>query len=267
MFYINRFIIFTKTFNMEYQPGLFDLDERIAKINSFHLPLKKLSQHIDFEFFRLKLEKHFEKDKYASKGGRPPYDYVLMFKIWILQQFYNLSDDQTEICINDRISFMEFLDLKMGHRIPDAKTIWNFRNELAKANLTAQLFTTLYALLKREDKIVYGDSAYRSEEIENKLLKKNKKSKILEKGKRGKPLTASQIKRNQKKSTIRVKVEHIFGYMTNSMNDIFIKSIGKMRAQCQIGLKNITYNLFILAQQNVKIIMYRWEKYVQMSLK
>jgi len=71
---------------MGYQPGLFDRDERIAKINSFNLPLKKLSQHIDFEFFRLKLEKHIEKDKHASQGGRPPYDYVLMFKILILQQ-------------------------------------------------------------------------------------------------------------------------------------------------------------------------------------
>lgn len=114
----------------------------------------------------------------------------------------------------------------------------------------------LFNLIKKEDQIVYADSAYRSEKTENKLLHKNKKSKIHEKGKRGKPLTALQIKRNKKKSTIRVKVEHIFGYMTNSMNGIFIKSVGIMIAKCQIGLKNITYNLFRLVQLDVKIIMY-----------
>jgi len=49
---------------------------------------------------------------------------------------------------------MEFLDLKMGQRIPDSKTIWNFRNELAKVDLTVQLFKTLYALLKKDGIIV-----------------------------------------------------------------------------------------------------------------
>ena len=57
-----------------------------------------------------------------------------MFKILILQRIYNISDDQTEFQINDRMSFMRFLGLALGETVPDAKTIWNFRNELANAH-------------------------------------------------------------------------------------------------------------------------------------
>lgn len=57
-------------------------------------------------------------------GGRPAYDYILMFKIVILQKMYNLSDDRTEFQINDRMSFMRFLGLNLNDRVPDRKTIW-----------------------------------------------------------------------------------------------------------------------------------------------
>ena len=79
-----------------------------------------------------------------SKGGRPPYDYVLMFKILVLQHFYNISDDQTEFCINDRFSFMQFLNLQLGQRVPDAKTIWHFKNELSREDMINKLFTLKY---------------------------------------------------------------------------------------------------------------------------
>lgn len=65
-----------------------------------------------------------------GKGGRRPYDYVLMFKILVLQRYYNLSDDQVEYQINDRMSFMRFLDLTIADDIPDSKTVWNFREQL-----------------------------------------------------------------------------------------------------------------------------------------
>ncbi|GAB1858618.1 hypothetical protein MHTCC0001_34580 [Flavobacteriaceae bacterium MHTCC 0001] len=75
-----------------------------------------------------------------GKGGRPPYDYVLMFKILILQRYYNLSDDQTEYQINDRMSFMRFLNLTISDDIPDSKTIWNFAERLSDLGLVTQLF-------------------------------------------------------------------------------------------------------------------------------
>ncbi|MDR1675367.1 MAG: transposase, partial [Tannerella sp.] len=63
-------------------------------------------------------------------GGRPPYDYVLMFKILILQRYYNLSDDQVEFQINDRLSFMRFLNLTIADDIPDSRTAWHFRKQI-----------------------------------------------------------------------------------------------------------------------------------------
>jgi Transposase domain (DUF772) len=58
-----------------------------------------------------------------AKGGRPPYNAVLMFKMRVLQTLYTLSDDQTEYQIRDRLSFMRFLGLALEDRVPDAKTV------------------------------------------------------------------------------------------------------------------------------------------------
>ena len=63
-------------------------------------PLEKLEQNIDFDKFRLKLETGPEKVA-KGKGGRRPFDYVMLFKILILQRYYNLSDDKVEYQIND----------------------------------------------------------------------------------------------------------------------------------------------------------------------
>ena len=59
----------------------------------------------------------------GAKGGRPPYDPVLMFKILVIQAQNGLSDDKAEFLINDRLSFMRFLGLGLSDRVPDAKTI------------------------------------------------------------------------------------------------------------------------------------------------
>lgn len=349
-FYAIKFV--SKFIAMAYQPGLFDVEERIEKIKQYKSPLLKLAEYIDFDFFRNELELYFCQGKDYSKGGRPPYDYVLMFKILIIQHFYNISDDQTEFCINDRLSFMQFLNLHIGQKIPDAKTIWHFKNELSREDMISKLFKLLHEqllsdgivlnkgsivdasfvnvprqrnsreeneaikegikqdwpeekarqkdtdarwtkkndethygykdhvkadvktkiitgyevtdasvhdsqvldnLLNEEDNAIYADSAYHSEAQENRLADSGIESKIMEKGYRNKPLTKRQINRNKKKSKIRVRVEHIFGFMTNSMNGLFIRSIGMLRAKTAIGMKNLTYNLFRLVQLNIEL--------------
>lgn len=75
-----------------------------------------------------------EKER-KSNAGAKPYDVVMMFKILVIQSLYNLSDDAVEYQIMDRISFMRFLGLGLGDRVPDAKTIWLFRERLKKAKL------------------------------------------------------------------------------------------------------------------------------------
>jgi IS5 family transposase len=75
-----------------------------------------------------------------SNVGPKPYDVVMMFKIILLKRFYNLSDEQAEYQINDRLSFKEFLGLSSGDRVPDSRTIWLFQENLIRKNLEEKLF-------------------------------------------------------------------------------------------------------------------------------
>ena len=79
----------------------------------------------------------------------------MMFKILVLQRLFNLSDDQTEYQINDRMSFMRFLGLSLGDRVPDAKTIWLYRENLTKAGVIDQLFIDYCKELERNGIITH----------------------------------------------------------------------------------------------------------------
>ena len=74
---------------------------------------------------------------------------VLMFKVKMLQSLYNLSDDAVEYQVRDRLSFMRFLGLTIGDRVPDAKTIWLFREELGRAGLVKRLFKRFDRYLRK----------------------------------------------------------------------------------------------------------------------
>ena len=69
------------------QPGFFDLDERYAALSEAGDPLERLGAVIDFEPFRYRLEKALRRSD-GSKGGRPAYDPVMMFKVLVLQALY-----------------------------------------------------------------------------------------------------------------------------------------------------------------------------------
>ena len=103
------------------QMSLFAEEAQLDRLSKLGDSLEKL-KIIDFEAFRPLLEKAFQKER-KSKVGRPAFDLVMMFKILILQCLFNLSDDQTEYQITDRMSFQRFLGLSLGERVPDAKTI------------------------------------------------------------------------------------------------------------------------------------------------
>lgn len=66
----------------------------------------------------------------GAKGGRPPYDAMLMFRIMVLQALYSPSDEQAEFQVQNRLSFTRFLGLGLGDPVPDARTIWLFREQL-----------------------------------------------------------------------------------------------------------------------------------------
>ena len=108
-----------KAFKRYRDYGFFDQDIRLTKLSKLGDPLEKLNQGIDFQLFSNVLESGFEK-VVKGKVGRLPFDYVMMFKILILQRYYNLSDDQIEYQINDRMSFTRFLNLTISDDISDS---------------------------------------------------------------------------------------------------------------------------------------------------
>lgn len=122
------------------QPGFFDLDDCYAELSRNGDPLEALEAAVPWEAFRYRLNKALGRGEKVGAGGRPPFDCVLMFKVLVLQSLYNLSDDQTEYQIRDRLSFRRFLGLSMDGRVPDAKTIWLFRELLVKAGAVEKLF-------------------------------------------------------------------------------------------------------------------------------
>jgi transposase, IS5 family len=124
----------------ERQTGIFDFEKYEEKHKDFKNSLLELNKIIDWKLFLPILNEALSKEK-KSDAGRKAFDRILMFKIMILQTQYNLSDDQTEYQIYDRYSFREFLGLRIGDKIPDAKTIWLFKEQLAQQGVVEKLFT------------------------------------------------------------------------------------------------------------------------------
>ena len=100
---------------MRGQAGFWDIDERYARLSEACDPLEKLNALVPWEVFRKPLGKALKRSD-GAKGGRPPFDPVMMFKILVIQALYNLSDDRAEFLINDRLSFMRFLGLGLGRQ-------------------------------------------------------------------------------------------------------------------------------------------------------
>ncbi len=328
------------------QRGFFDENDRLKELSLLGDPLERLNLVINWESFRPKLTKVFKKEA-KGPGGRPPYDYVVMFKVLILQRLYGISDAQAEYQIKDRLSFMRFLGFNLCDTVPDEKTIWLYRERLVQAKVIDTMFYRFTKQLEdkglitrtgsivdasfvdvpkqrnsreenesikdggipkeweeegskhkvsqkdinarwtkkndethygyknhvkadkdsklivkyevtsaevhdsqaladlvepKKDKVIYADSAYKGEEIES-CLGNNIENKIIEKGYRNKPLTEDQKVQNKRKSSVRVRVEHIFGFMTNSMKGMSIRCIGIERARFAIGMMNLVYNM------------------------
>ena len=111
--------------------GFFDVEDRLAGLSKKGDDLERLAAVVDFELFRPELERAVPRAD-RSKGGRPPFDHVLMFKVLILQTQNNLSDERCEFYLRDRLTWMRFLGLGLGDAVPDAHTIWTFREALTK---------------------------------------------------------------------------------------------------------------------------------------
>jgi IS5 family transposase len=109
----------------------------------------RLSESIPWESSRPLLEKGYAQDR-KSNAGRKRIDPLILFKMLILQQLFNLSDEEVEFQVNDRRSFEEFVGLGVMNSIPDATTIAFFRERLRKAEVIEELFEMFEAYLRSQ---------------------------------------------------------------------------------------------------------------------
>jgi len=327
--------------------GIFDAEFALEKLNSKRNILDRISKVVDFEIFRpILVEAVINKDK-KSKAGAKPYCPVMVFKILILQRIYNISDEDTEYQIIDRLSFKKFLGLASGDKVPDQNTIWGFKEKLVIKDTVSDLFNKFFSVIEEKGLIInegqmidatfveaprqrntraenekikanegeelwndkpnkkrhkdidarwtkknndkfygyknhvkvdakskfvvnyavtdaavhdsqviedlleesdsgqplYADSAYFGEKQEEIIAKYKMINKVHEKGFRDHPLDEKQKANNRTKSTIRARVEHVFGFMEQSMKGIFVRSIGLDRSFATAGLYNLGYNI------------------------
>src|SRR3982074_2719356 len=140
------------------QRGFFDLEGRLDALSAKGDPLETIKTTVPWEAFRSDIEAVTETkpEEKKSNAGRKPYDTILKFKIVVLQSLYNLSDEQTEFLIRDRFSFMRFLDLGLEDTVPDATTIWLFREALAEAGQIDTLFDRFGQHLQAKGYIARG---------------------------------------------------------------------------------------------------------------
>ena len=121
-------------------------DNRLHKLSKMGDPLERLNKFIDWSIFAPIIFGVFNAD--FSKGGRPPFNRLMMFKLLILQRIYNIADFQTEFQISDRLSFQRFLGLTINDTVPDEKTIWLYREDLKSAGVIETLFQLFYQELE-----------------------------------------------------------------------------------------------------------------------
>jgi IS5 family transposase len=331
------------------QLGFFDTDKRLAALSAKGDPLEAIDRLVPWESFRADIEAVVltPDEMKKSNAGRKPADAIVMFRMLVLQSLHNLSDEQSEYQVRDRLSFTRFLRLGIEDGIPDATTLWLFREKLAKASLIEKLFerfdrhlaaqgymarggqmvdATIVpvpiqrngreeneavkagqtpedweekpAKLRQKDRDarwtkkhgksffgyknhvnadvrhklirryevtdaavhdsqvfdallskgntstdVFADSAYHSAETEAKLKARGFRSRIHRRARRSHPLSDTQTRANRAKSSIRARVEHVFGAQQSSVGGRIVRTIGIVRARAKIGLQNLAYNI------------------------
>jgi IS5 family transposase len=140
------------------QLGFFDAERRLAALSEKGDPLETIAALVAWESFRADIEAVVLTPEEAkkSKAGRKPFDAILMFRMLILQSLYNLSDEQIEYQVRDRMSFTRFVDLEFEDDVPDGTTLWLFREKLAQAGLVETLFERFNRHLSAKGYIARG---------------------------------------------------------------------------------------------------------------
>ena len=131
------------------QVGFWDDQQRVAKLHEKKPVLKRLSDSIPWESFRPLLDKGYAQER-KSNAGRKRIDPLILFKMLVLQQLFNLSDQELEFQVNDRRTFEHFVGSGVMSSIPDATTVAFFRDRLLKAGVIEELFEMFESYLRSQ---------------------------------------------------------------------------------------------------------------------
>ncbi len=153
------------------------LNDRLEYVDSF---LKQLDSIIDFNKLRPVLKKNGTGSKNVC--GVQAYNQILMFKILLIQKFYDLSDEKAEEGLNVNLLYMKFAGLSLESLAPDSTTTGRFRNSLIKNNLHGKLFTNINKQLEKAGLIATGGKdvlvdATLTKSHNNRIKNKNKEQK------------------------------------------------------------------------------------------
>src|SRR2546423_14051867 len=117
------------------QLGFFDAEKLLAALSAKGDPLEAIDRLIPWESFRADIEAVVLTPDEIRKNsaGRKPVDAIVMFRMLVLQALHNLSDEQGEYQVRDRLAFTRVLPLRGEGRIPDGTTLWVFPGEARQA--------------------------------------------------------------------------------------------------------------------------------------
>lgn len=229
--------------------------------------LDKVNTVIDWRPVDKVLKKALRRKKTAP--GNVPYPALNMFKILLLQSWYNLSDVEAEDSLADRASFSVFAGFSLDLPVPDSTTICRFRNSLLEAQVLPKLFKIINDQLSAGNFIirqgalidasefeklvdnaqipqgvpVSADKGYASENNRQKLRDKGLIDHIMHKAARNRPLTESQKAENKQLSKLRGMVERVFGTWKRNYGFARTRYLGQAKVEMELTLKAISFNL------------------------
>lgn len=135
--------------------SLFAAKEREQKLDRKGDLLSKLEKHVSFSALAAEIDRIAPRPE-SKQGGRPPYPTELMVRILVVQHLYNLSDEALEYQLLDRLSFQRFCGLRYSSSIPDANTLWVFRERIRVAGGADALFNAVQGQLQQHGFIARG---------------------------------------------------------------------------------------------------------------
>jgi len=135
--------------------SLFAPEEREARLDKLGDILQELEKHVNFAELAGAIDQAAPRPS-RERGGRPPFPTELMVRILLLQQLYNLSDEQLEFQLLDRLSFQRFAGLRDSSQIPDRTTFWTFRERLIAAGASESILAAVNRELERAGYLARG---------------------------------------------------------------------------------------------------------------